>query len=262
MAVSKAASSQAPFDRRIKTLPMPGQSVKRQIQRGYMIQDKSLPGYKANRSGRYTFNYLYNPSTVEAMYTVQTGGAALQYLYPNAGDVGDLAVPINQSVSWTVMFDRTYELNMGSYTPDGRLVHGSTSIPTSGGLSGDPGVYGVWADVVQLQFFTGMMLQGGAAAGGNGIIENVTSGGKSVSFKANQGFMMMVPCWAFFGNQHNINYYGYISEWDVTYTHFTQFMVPMRCVLDITFNMLPPPAAKAKGGGSAGYYKSPNGYWY
>lgn len=258
MAASRTASVQAPFDKRIRTLAMPGQSVKRQIQRGYMIQDKSLPGYKSNRSGRFAFNYLYNPSTVEAMYSVQSQGAALSYLFPNAGDIGDLAVPLQQSVSWTVMFDRTYELNLGSYTPDGRLVKGHTNIPAPNGISADPTVYGVWADVVQLQFFTGMMLQGGAAANGTGIIENI-SGGKGANFKANQGFMMMVPCWAFFGGQTNINYYGYISEWDVTYTHFTQFMVPMRCVIDITFSMLPPPAAKGTGGGSSGFYPTPTG---
>lgn len=257
MAAGKVASIQAPFDRRIKTLPMPSQSVKRQIQRGYMVQEKNLPGYKTNRSGKFVLNYLYNPSTVEAMYTVQTNSAALAYLFPNAGDIGDLAVPLSQTASWTIMFDRTYELNLGSYTPDGRLVRGHTSIPAPNGISADPTVYGVWADIVQLQFFTGMMLQGGSAANADKVIQNVAKGGQS--FKASQGFMMMVPCWVFFGGQSNINYYGYISEWDVTYTHFTQFMVPMRCVVDITFNMLPPPAAKGTGGGSGGFYPTPTG---
>lgn len=254
----KIATQQAPFDRRIRTLAMPMQNVKKQVKRGYLIQKNSLPGYRSGRDGRYAFNYLYNPSTIEAMYTVQTSGAALSYLYPNAGDNGDLAVPINQSVSWTVMYDRTYELNSGSYDSEGKLVSGSTAVPAPGGITADPRVYGVWSDVIQMQYFTGMMLQGGSAANAAGILENVSSGSKSFSFKANQGFMMMVPCWAFFGSQTNINYFGYISEWDVTYTHFTQFMVPMRCVMDITFNMLPPPAAKSKGSGrTAGYYTTP-----
>lgn len=256
MASGKTASVQAAFDKRIRTLAMPMQANKASIQRGFMVQAQAMPGYAANASGRFRFNYLYNPSTVEAMYTIQSSSAGLSYLFPNAGDTGDLAVPINQSVSWTVMFDRTYELNGGSYSTEGVQITGSTAVPAPGNVTCDPTVYGVWADVLQMQYFTGMMLQGGAAQNASGIIDVTpsTSGNYSATFKANQGFMMMIPCWAFFGaSNQSINYYGYISEWDVTYTHWTQWMVPMRCVMDISFNMLPPPVSKGTAN-TAGYY--------
>jgi hypothetical protein len=258
MGSGTGASRQAPFDKRIRTLAFPMTTNKHHMRRGYMIQQNSLPGYSGNRGGKFVFNFLYNPSTIEASYSVQTSGAALSYMFPNAGDAGDLAVPINQSVSWTVMFDRTYELNMGSYAPDGTLIRGSRATPTPHGLTADPMVYGVFADVLQLQFFTGMMLQGGHAKGSD-FLQGSTNKGQTFNFKADQGFMMMVPSWVFFGSQANLNYFGYISAWDVTYTHFTQHMIPMRCVIDITFQMLPPPAPKGKtkqggGSGSSGYY--------
>ena len=72
--------------------------------------------------------------------------------------------------------------------------------------------------------------------------------------------MQLVPAWAFFGNNNvanGLNYYGYINEWSVQYTHFTQFNVPMRCVISVNWTMLPnpgtaPPSApglQAPGGG-------------
>ena len=257
-----AASIQAPFDSRITRLAMPMQSVKYQITRGFMIQAQALPGYSANRAGKFIFSFLYNPSTVEATYYVQTSGGAVSYLFPNAGDVGDLAVPINQSVSWTVMFDRTYELNSGSYNSEGAVVGGLTAIPTAGNVTADPTVYGVLADIYQLQFFTGMMLTGGQAAAisQNDIITG-SANGSTFNYKASQGFMMMVPCYVYFGGNSNqtLRYYGYISEWDVTVTHFTQYMVPMRCVIDITFTMLPPPAPNSAGSGSYSAYPTPSG---
>jgi hypothetical protein len=34
-------------------------------------------------------------------------------------------------------------------------------------------------------------------------------------------------------------FYGYISEWSVNYAHWTANMVPIRCVVSVTFTMLP-----------------------
>ena len=253
------ASVQAPFDKRITSITLPGASSSQTITRGYMKQAQPMPGY----STPFKFQFLYNPSTVEATYYVQSSGAALSMLFPNPGDSSDLAVPINQSVCWTVMFDRTYELNSGAYNDSGQVVSGSAAQPTPEGVTADPTVYGVWADVVQLQFFTGMMLTAGQAQGQNGVTTNV-SGAPSANFAGSQGFMMMIPCYVYFGGgtQSNINYYGYISEWDVTFTHWTQWMVPMRCVIDISFTMLPPPAKKTgttTGSTGAGFAPTPSG---
>jgi hypothetical protein len=254
------ASVQAPFDPRITSITLPGAKSSQKLTRGYMKQAQPLPRY----STPFRFNFLYNPSTVEATYYVQSSGASLAMLFPNPGDASDLAVPINQSVAWTIMYDRTYELNSGAYDDSGQVVSGSAAQPTPEGVTADPTVYGVWADVLQLQFFTGMMLNAGQAQGQNGVTSGVqTPSGGKVNFAGSQGFMMMVPCYVYFGGgtQSNINYYGYVSEWDVTFTHWTQWMVPMRCVIDISFTMLPPPQKTTSTTGStgAGFAPTPSG---
>jgi hypothetical protein len=45
-------------------------------------------------------------------------------------------------------------------------------------------------------------------------------------------------------------FYGFISEWSVEYTHWTQNMVPIRCVISVSFTMLPNPPA---GSGTAAW---------
>lgn len=256
--INQVASAQAPFDKRIQTLAMPMQDVRKQIHRGYMVQKEALPGYKSRGpTGKFVFHFLYNPSVIDASYSVQTSGAPLSYLFPNAGDTGSLAVPINQSVNWTIMFDRTYELNKGAYDDRGRIIFGDSSVPNLNGITADPTVYGVLADVLQLSFFTGMHLTGKQASNSSSILGAATSG---TSISSSQGFMMMVPCYVYFGGQNVIRYYGFINNWDVTYTHFTQWMVPMRCVITIGFTMLPPPATAAlRAPGPGGIFPTPNG---
>jgi hypothetical protein len=248
------ASTQAVFDKRIQSITLPGSPSSQKFSRGRMAQANNMPGY----STPFFINFLYNPSTVEATYEVQSSGAALSMLFPNPNDASDLAVPLNQQVNWTVMYDRTYELNAGSYSNSGQIIGGSQAVPTPDGVTADPTVYGVWADVFQFQFFTGMMLTA-TQGGGNTSATGVTVG----NFAGSQGFQMMVPAYVYFGGgiQSNIRYYGYISEWDVTFTHWTQWMVPMRAVIDISFTMLPPPPRKTSTTGStgAGWAPTPSG---
>jgi hypothetical protein len=167
------------------------------------------------------------------------------------------------------MYDRTYELNSGAYDQNGDINPGfSASTPTSTNLIGDPRVYGVLVDVWQLQNFTGMALTGKNALTANsngGNAGNAFTGiaNSQTTYAVDTGFMMMVPATVYFGGQNLIRYYGYISEWDVTFTHWTQWMVPMRCVIDITFNTLPPPPVanynSTTGAGATAFYPTPTG---
>jgi hypothetical protein len=43
----------------------------------------------------------------------------------------------------------------------------------------------------------------------------------------------------YFGGVYGAFYYGYVDSFDVTFTHFTQFMVPMRAAVDVSFTLLP-----------------------
>lgn len=72
------------------------------------------------------------------------------------------------------------------------------------------------------------------------------------------GIMMMIPCYVFFGSplaqmngnasssnfnaiKNGLQFYGFISEWSVNYTHFTSSMVPIRAAVSVNFTMLPTP---------------------
>ena len=218
---------QPQFDSRIYSLAFPltgtGGGT---IYRGYLIQYQALPSY----TDKCVFHYQYNPSTVSSDYNIADPTAQAALNFPVPGDTAQLAVPLNQTVSWSVMFDRTYELN-GAYNSDATPKKTNPS-------SNDPSVIGVEADVLQLKAFTGMMTNysyGTASASGLSNNQN---------YAVNTGIMQLVMCYAYFGNSvvgGNTSYFGYINEWSVQYTHWTQYNIPMRCVIDISFTMMPPP---------------------
>jgi hypothetical protein len=228
------------------------------LQRGYMIwadQGGNL-GYTGGElgDGRDMINFLYNPSTVSSDYNV--GNASLQaaMMYTVPGDSGNLLAPLlQQTVSFQLYFDRTFELTYGG---------------NYGGGPNDPTVIGVQADIYQFMQFTGVnaALNKGQAAqaqnvGGNSASSSASSASGTAGLVTSGGIMMMIPSYVFFGNAlaqidngagnvnlgalaSQLNYYGFISEWSPTYTHWTSNMVPIRASISVTFTMLPtPPAA-------------------
>lgn len=200
------------------------------LQHGYMIWDQSSGnlGYSGGSyNGRALFQFMYNPEQISAQFAVDatSAQAAMMYNAPGASDV--LAMPLSQSVSWTLYFDRTFEVNYNSRN----------------GAVNDPAVIGVQTDVIQMMQFTGMLSN--QAAGLSTIKTPTVNKG---------GVMMNIFSWVYFGQPNNntgidpsstpalanqLGYYGFISSWDVTYTAFSQNMVPMRCSMDIAFNLLP-----------------------
>lgn len=223
----KSPIIQPPFDPRIYKLvyPLqggraPGQGT---LKHGFMVWEAPLTGY----SGLAKVHFLYNPSTVEADYPIADTTAAAILQFPNPGDKADLRVPLQQTASWSILFDRTYEL-WGSYNSSGSPRH------AIGKDNNNPSVVGVLADIIQMQQFTGMLV--GASTPGS--VAN--AGGKQNNFAGHQGIVQIVPSYAFFSDKFNLSFYGYISDWTVQITHWSNFMVPMRCVINITLTMLPP----------------------
>jgi hypothetical protein len=195
-----------------------------------MVWDTPISGF----SGKAQVNFLYNPSTVEADYSMSTPGVAASLLFPNANDTSDLRVPLNQTVEFSLLFDRTYEL-WGSYNSAGQST-GAVAGQSSSGNASDPGSVGVLSDIFAMQQFTGMTV-GYNSSGGT--VVTVPNAGAGSSFLGYEGVLQMIPSYIYFGSTANLSYYGYITEWDVQITHWTQYMVPMRCVIDVSFNMLP-----------------------
>jgi hypothetical protein len=202
------------------------------LQHGYMIWDQQGGngglGYAGGRyNGRSVFNFQYNPQTVSASFATESTSAQASMLYnaPGASDI--LAIPLAQSVNWTLYFDRTFEVN---YDKPNNTVN-------------DPAVIGVQADVISIMQFTGMLSN--LAAGLNNIKTPVVNKG---------GVMMNIFSWVYFGNnvppvgnghysrtifENRIGYYGFVSGWNVDYTAWTQNMVPYRATISLTFQLLP-----------------------
>ena len=238
--------TQPPFDKRLRTLAYPltgGPAGGTTLQAGYLIWDKPLPGY----SQRAVVQYLYNPSTVSSDYNIADASAQAALNFPNAGDSGMLAIPLSQTAQWSLMFDRTFEV-WDAYESDG--------LPTGSNSSTEASALGVQADVLAFMQFTGMLTN--YSYGTNGSAAPTTA---AQNLSANAGIMQLVPAWAFFGNNNVSNglmYYGYINEWSVQYTHFTQYNVPMRCVISVNWTMLPTPSSSPPSPPSSGI-TLPNG---
>lgn len=239
--------SQPKFDSRINALafPLAGQSSKSTsvgLTRGYMRQYQPLPNY--SRSS--VIHYQYNPSTVSSDYNIADPSAQAALNFPNPGDTAQLAIPLSQTVSWSLMYDRTYEL-LGSYDDSGNTKYPNAAV-------NDPRVIGCEADVMQFKDFTGMLTN---YSYGTASTSNLS---KNVNYTLNQGIMQLVMAYAYFGSSgqgNNTQYFGYINEWSVQYTHFTQYNVPMRCVIAVYFTMMPPPAQNTTSNTAAG-----NNNWY
>lgn len=215
---------QPKFDNRIYTLKYPlGGDQYGTLKHGSMVWEKPVIGY----SDVARMQFLYNPSTVTATYSL-TPDISVQagLLFPTAYNQTELRVPLSQSVEWSLLFDRTYEL-WGQYDTNGKPLQ------NKGPYNNNPSVVGVLADIRQMQQFTGMNV--------SYFSDNTNNTGSALSaeFTKQQGIMQPVFSYVFFGDSNNLWYYGYVSEWEVTITHWTQFMVPMRCVINITFTMMP-----------------------
>ena len=232
---SQSLLIQPKFDARLFTMafPLTG-SQSGTIQRGYMIWDS--PGLPLQYgSALATVHYLYNPSTVASDFNIASASAQASLDFPNPGDAAKLAIPLSQTVQWSLMFDRTFEL-WGNYGSDG------TPNNIFGGGNNDPTSIGVQADVMQFMQFTGMLASGQFTTNGQGGLT------ANAAYSTTQtGIMQMIPAWAYFGAsnvQNNLMYYGYINEWSVQYTHWTQYNIPMRCVISVNFTMLPWPSTQ------------------
>src|ERR1700691_363306 len=166
MAASLPLYVQPPFDPHIRSLTRPFSSGKTAIQRGYMVWDTSqaFPAGYSKGNGPAVVKFLFNPSTVSASYSMASSGAQAAINFPVAADAAQLIVPLEQSVSFSLYFDRTYE-----------LWYSNSSTPIQN--------LGVDVDVMALRQFTGMYAANytysssqvsGTAAGGNTLTGGTT----------------------------------------------------------------------------------------
>jgi hypothetical protein len=189
------------------------QSSRAKLKRGYMITAK--PG---NTGKRYLLNFQYNPTSF-------AHSASLMATIPSLGTTGEEGenwmtfAESGQSVDFALLFDRTYE----TWGYDANKFASAQ---------------GVLADVKTLYAMLGLYYSEDAAgksagAGGGGAVEDPSL----ITTLAPTGVLTSVPVWVNFGPL--MQYYGIVGSLNVTFTHFTQAMTPVRAAVNISLNVLP-----------------------
>lgn len=207
---TKATSA---FD--LKTLNPPFDSRMRRIGSPLNLTSKIKRGWiQSATSDRTKVAFLYNPSQLDLSHsvtgTVPTEGQKSQQASAQA-DVMDNVLPTTGStLSVKLLYDRTYEL---------------FSAPRDGD-AGFANNYGVWADVAAWYTFLGMFDEM-PSTWEDSMIKN------PAVYK--ESYLFIGPRMAF---------YGYVDGLSVTYSHWTQNMVPARCAISINFQVLPDPGNK------------------
>jgi hypothetical protein len=204
-----------------------------------MVWDHVIQGYP----DKCMVRFLYNPGVVATSYAIDSSQSSTEttLLYADPSDQASYLAPMNQTVSFALLFDRSFEL-WGSYLTNGQPAGGKSAV-------NDPAVNGVGVDILALKQFT---YQLAAANQSNAGAQNGNaSAGASI-----QGIMNFIPTWVYFGPPSGVYYYGFITDFAVQFTQFTQYMVPMRAVVNVDMTLLPPPAGESITGNGSGAWWS------
>lgn len=223
------------------------------LARGFIVQAMS----QSQTDGTlYGCAFLFNPSIITMQHGLDSNATSLtlpQYRR-NAADTGVYLVGLASTLDLSLFFDRTYEVNTsaeksGVYSRYGPLgfiqqtkYEGSQIL-----VNDDPRLIGVLADIRALYRVVGM----------SDPIPNVSwtnDSGGSVTATIT-GPMQQVPCYLMLSANMITNvpyWYGYIDSIGITYTHFTQTMVPMRAQVDVELTLLPDVSGTSGATGSTG----------
>ena len=185
-----------------------------------------------NPSGQYTLYFMYNPNQIAVSWQTNPGQVAPLYLYGTDGsnavttaqnEFGQDAAAVpnfanTQSVSWSLFFDRTYDMMYGN---------------SPGANPQDD--RGVLKDVAALYNLMGTFITAAAVP---------VSAPVEVVFGQNAAGQL----WGFT---------GYLTSLNITYGIFRHDMIPSRCEVDLTMtctyvsNAVPSSNAAAPAGGAA-----------
>lgn len=247
------------FDKRIRTLSWPmqggvGSTAKSdfggmEILRGVMVWDRTFAPY----TSKAEVNFLFNPTEITTSYDMDAEDVASTLMFRSPVDSAQAAFAMNQSVNFSLYFDRTFEL-WGAYNEQTGLPNAPTKATASSGNTTafgydvtDPTVYGVNVDILAFKQFTGQLLNQYSINGNVNTGNPNPSAGGYMPGISQQGVFTMIPSWVFFGPDTGVVYYGYISDFTVTITHWTKYMIPMRAIIDVDFALMMPPASEPDG---------------
>ena len=171
----------------------------------------------------YAVRFLYNPSNITHSLAVSSD-VVPQYKLDPAGAAAVALGTGSGSLAFRLLFDRTYEI---AYGP-------SSSSPQ------DLRKVGVYADIAYLERVMGVV-SSQTDAFGHQIFQPAQA--VPVNFLFGGGYGIA-------GGVVGLKYTGYIDSADITYTQFSENMVPQRCEVDISATLMIGLADVSVGGGS------------
>ena len=175
----------------------------------------------AGKPAGYRVNFLYNPATIYESRLLDLNNQVLPSYARNPADPSNYNTALNTTVEFSLLFDRTFELWDSNY------------------IGTQAGTYGVRVDVEAFYNLLGInQSQVTSQHSLIGVTNGVPQYGTSSSTV--QGSMQMTTVNIYFGQSARsvLQYYGFINEIDITYSHFTLDMVPSRCEVDVTFTVM------------------------
>ncbi len=219
-----------PFDPRIRQIPGVALNDPYSVGGNTLFRGRLETRDKVN--GYYRrLNFLYNPSGIQWQGSVDTNTIGdSSVMDPN--DSSKFLMPMSQTVSFSLLFDRTYETwvyNANIETSRIGVVADIKHFYAMLGILGDPTAY-LPANVSS---------KGDATSWGTALAASLkNSVDVSVIDDASPtSFMQYVQLRAIMGK--NVSYYGVINSSTISYTHFTQRMIPNRCSVDISMTLFP-----------------------
>jgi hypothetical protein len=181
-------------------------------------------GVNQSWGGNITFriNFLYNPSTITERRGVDINSGVLPAWARDPNNPGHYNVPLQTQINFSLLFDRTYELWDKRYSQT---------------LAG---VFGVRVDVEAFYNLCGINTVETTTTSPHGIVPAPLQSSGALS-TVSQGPMQLVPARVYFGKDSigALSYYGYVSNFDVTWTHFNSYMTPQRAAVNVGFTALP-----------------------
>lgn len=160
----------------------------------------------------YGVAFLFNPTSLETDWAIDQGTILPTDLTQSDHVNGDQSTNYLGglgSITFSLLFDRTYETWDAAYVnrPEGR--------------------FGVYVDIRQFYLMLG-----------------VNTGATSAlsSFEIPTGPMQPTLVKTYFGGLNSLAFLARIMSFNVTYTHWTQSMVPNRAVVALSMLMMPPGA--------------------
>lgn len=168
---------------------------------------------------QFRVKFLYNPSTISESRSLDLNNEIVPSYARNPDDPSQYKVGLQATLGFSLLFDRTYELWDEAYRDT------------------DSGTYGISVDTnafFNMLNINQQVTNTPASVGTGGSVINTSH------VSVIQGTMTATPVDLYFGygSAGSLKYFGYISQMDTTYTHFTQKMVPQRCAINIGFTLM------------------------